>query len=149
MDVGTVQNPVVNITLPGQKAGTPQVTQPQIAQSQEAQLQSIQLQVVPDVKASSKINQTTGQETKASVFADHSQANEKKTVENTVASLNQFMDLMSADIHFQVDQKTSRLIVQVVSAKDQTVLRQYPSKEFLEMIANIREFIGVFTDKKA
>ena len=147
MDVGTVQSPVVNITIPGQKAGTPQATQPQ--STQDIQSQSAQVQVVADSKASSQTNQTQAQDAKTSTSADQDQAKEKKMVENTVTSLNQFMDLMSADIHFQVDHNTNRLVVQVVNAKDQRVLRQYPSKEFLAMIANIREFIGVFTDKKA
>ena len=56
---------------------------------------------------------------------------------------------MTADIRFTMHQKSNRLMVQLVSEKDQSVLREYPSKEFLDMIANIREFVGILTDKKA
>ena len=129
MEVGTVQNPAVNIPQPGQKAGTPQTA--------------------PEVKVPTPVEQVQVQEKSNKITGEQDADKEKKTVQNTVESLNQFMDLMSADIHFSVHQKTNRLMVRLVSEKDQKVLREYPSKEFLDMIANIREFVGVLTDKKA
>ncbi|MBP2666996.1 MAG: flagellar protein FlaG [Firmicutes bacterium] len=126
MDVGTVQNPGNTTAIPGQKAGTPvpqEVKAPIPVQNAPAQVQEI----------------------KGNADADK----EKKVVENAVESLNKFMDLMTADIRFTMHQKSNRLMVQLVSEKDQTVLREYPSSEFLDMIANIREFVGILTDKKA
>jgi len=134
MDVGTVQNPVVNITMPGQKAGTPL---PATEVKTAAPMQNMQAQAV---EARQKI---------ASLAEPEKDGKEKEVVENTVESLNKFMDLMSADIRFSMHQKSNRLMVQLVSSKDQSVLREYPSSEFLDMIANIREFVGILTDKKA
>ena len=133
MDVGTVQNPAVNIPVPGQKAGTPQAAPEMKIPTQVEQVQQIQ----------------QAQETKSKVTGEQETDKEKKAVVDTVESLNQFMDLMTADIRFSIHQKTNRLMVRLVSEKDQKVLREYPSKEFLDMIANIREFVGVLTDKKA
>ena len=134
MDVGTVQSPAVNIAVPGQKAGTPV---PAMENKPVAPMQAMQAQAV---EAKQKIAETSAQD---------KDGKEKELVENTVESLNKFMDLMTADIRFSMHQKSNRLMVQLVSAKDQSVLREYPSKEFLDMIANIRDFVGILTDKKA
>jgi len=134
MDVGTVQSPVANIAMPGQKAGTP------VPAAESKPLAPMQVMQAQAVEAKQKIAESTAQD---------KDGKEKEVVENTVESLNKFMDLMTADIRFSMHQKSNRLMVQLVSAKDQTVLREYPSKEFLDMIANIREFVGILTDKKA
>ena len=134
MDVGTVQNPAVNIVMPGQKAGTP------VPAAENKPVAPMQLMQAQAVEAKQKIAET---------FVHDKDGKEKEVVENTVESLNKFMDLMTADIRFSMHQKSNRLMVQLVSSKDQTVLREYPSKEFLDMIANIREFVGILTDKKA
>ena len=63
--------------------------------------------------------------------------------------LNKFMDELNADIQFTLHQKTNQLMVQVVDTKDQKVLREFPPKEFLDTVANIREYIGILLDKKA
>ena len=130
MDVGTVQSPVANIAMPGQKAGTP------VPAMENRPIAPMQAQAV---EAKQKIAETAAQD---------KDGKEKELVENTLESLNKFMDLMTADIRFSMHQKSNRLMVQLVSAKDQSVLREYPSKEFLDMIANIREFVGILTDKK-
>lgn len=131
MDVGTVQNPVANVTMPGQKAGTP--------------VPAVETRPVPPMQAQvAEIKQKV-----TNPYEADKDNKEKEVVENTVESLNKFMDLMTADIRFTMHQKSNRLMVQLVSEKDQTVLREYPSKEFLDMIANIREFVGILTDKKA
>lgn len=135
MDVGAVQNPTANVAATGQKAGTPQQAAPEVKIANPAET----LQQVQDTKNKGSVASI------ANVDSDQ----EKKTVEDTVEKLNGFMELMTADLHFSVHQKTHRLMVQLISEKDQKVLREYPSKEFLDMIANIREHIGVLTDKKA
>ena len=134
MDVGTVQSPAANMTMPGQKAGTPV---PATEIKTPAPMQVTQAQAV---ESKQKVLDPTTQD---------KDGKEKEIVENTVESLNKFMDLMTADIRFSMHQKSNRLMVQLISAKDQTVLREYPSKEFLDMIANIRDFVGILTDKKA
>ena len=134
MDVGTVQSPAVNVTMPGQKAGTP------VPAAESKPLAPMQVMQAQAVEAKQKVLDPTTQD---------KDGKEKEIVENTVESLNKFMDLMTADIRFSMHQKSNRLMVQLVSAKDQSVLREYPSKEFLDMIANIREFVGILTDKKA
>ena len=63
--------------------------------------------------------------------------------------MNKFMQLMNADLQFTMHEKTQQLMVQVVDTKDQKVLREFPSHEFLDTIAKIREYVGLLLDKKA
>lgn len=99
------------------------------------------LKVVPQ-KETEKLTET----------AEANQKRETVPVEHvkpTMEALNQFLEFMSADIKFQIHEKTNQMYVQLVSSKDNKVLRQYPPKEFLDMVASIREFIGIFLDRKA
>ena len=73
----------------------------------------------------------------------------EEQVKPTTEALNNFLEFMGAEIRFKVHEKSQRLFVQLVSEKDQRVLRQYPPEEFLDMVARIREFVGIFLDKKA
>ena len=73
----------------------------------------------------------------------------QEQVKPTTEALNNFLEFMGAEIRFKVHEKSQRLFVQLVSEKDQRVLRQYRPEEFLDMVARIREFVGIFLDKKA
>jgi len=55
---------------------------------------------------------------------------------------------MTAELRFKLHVKTGELMVQLVSEKDQKVLREYPPEEFLDMIAKIRDFVGMLLDKR-
>ncbi|MCX7780195.1 MAG: flagellar protein FlaG [Negativicutes bacterium] len=63
--------------------------------------------------------------------------------------LSKFMAYLNADIQFELHDKTQQLMVRVVDTKENKVLREFPPKELLDTIANIREYVGVLLDKKA
>lgn len=65
------------------------------------------------------------------------------------AALNRFMQLMDANIQFTLHEKTNRLIVRVVDSKEGKVLKEFPPKEMLDVMARIREYVGALLDKKA
>jgi flagellar protein FlaG len=78
-------------------------------------------------------------------------ANEKQdseTVEKLTEKMNNFMESLNIDIQFSLHEKTNRLIVQVVDKHDGTVLKEFPTHEFLDTIANIQEYVGMLLDKK-
>jgi flagellar protein FlaG len=70
-------------------------------------------------------------------------------VEKLTEKMNNFMESLNIDIQFSLHEKTNRLIVQVVDKRDGTVLKEFPSREFLDTIANIQEYVGMLLDKKA
>lgn len=88
-------------------------------------------------------------------MVENEQDKNKKNVENPqqldsiTKAMNEFMDKMCCDIKFQIHQETKRLMVQVVSQKDGKVLKEFPPKEMLDVLANISKNIGLILDKKA
>lgn len=73
----------------------------------------------------------------------------KEDLETMSVQMNKFMELLNADLHFSVHERTKRLTVQVVSTKDNRVLKEFPPKELLDTLANISEYVGLILDKKA
>lgn len=78
--------------------------------------------------------------------------NEKKPlktedVQHMTAALNRFLQLSNADMQFALHQKTEELMVQFVDTKSGQVLKEFPSHEFLDTMANIRDYVGVLLDK--
>jgi flagellar protein FlaG len=67
---------------------------------------------------------------------------------NVTNTLNDFMQSMNTDIKFVLHPKTDTLVIQVVDSKTHKVLRQYPSQEFLDMVARMHDYMGMLVDKK-
>lgn len=70
-------------------------------------------------------------------------------VKEMTDAMNKFMQSLNADLQFAMHQRTQRLMVQLVNSKDNKVLKEFPPKEFLDMIAKIRDYVGAILDKKA
>ena len=64
-------------------------------------------------------------------------------------ALNKFMQSMSADLKFTVHDKTQQLMVQLIDMAEQKVLKEFPPRDFLDMVAKIREYVGALLDKRA
>ncbi len=70
-------------------------------------------------------------------------------VKNQAQALTKLMQLMNADLQFEVHEETKSLMVKLVDVKTQKVLKEFPPHEFLDMIAKIRHYVGVLLDKQA
>jgi len=78
---------------------------------------------------------------------------EKKTVnveelQQMTAAMNQFLQMSNPDMQFAVHEKTDQLMVQFVDTKSGQVLKEFPSHEFLDTVASIRDYVGLLLDKK-
>jgi flagellar protein FlaG len=62
--------------------------------------------------------------------------------------LNKFMAQFSADAQFFWHKDASIISVKFVDLKNNKVLKEFPPEEYLEMIANIRKYIGAIVDEK-
>lgn len=69
-------------------------------------------------------------------------------VQKMTAAMNRVVQAMDIKIQFQVHEKTNELMVQVVDQATQKVLKEFPSHEFLDTVAGIREYVGILLDKK-
>jgi len=68
-------------------------------------------------------------------------------VQQMTAALNRFLQLSNAGMQFALHQKTEELMVQFVDTKSGQVLKEFPSHEFLDTMANIRDYVGILLDK--
>ena len=59
------------------------------------------------------------------------------------------MKKMNYDIEFSYYKDLDRLVMKVVDRKTQETIKQMPPEEMLDTLTNLREWIGVFLDKKA
>ncbi|MBP2655034.1 MAG: flagellar protein FlaG [Firmicutes bacterium] len=73
----------------------------------------------------------------------------KAQLSQMTEDMNKFMQSLNADLQFAVHEKTKHLMVRLIDPHSQTVLKEFPSHEFLDTIAKISESIGAFLDKKA
>jgi flagellar protein FlaG len=63
-------------------------------------------------------------------------------------TLNKFMAQWNANLQFSLHRDTAFLMVRFVDLKNNKVLKEFPPEKYLDMIANIRKFIGAIVDEK-
>ncbi|WP_319402076.1 flagellar protein FlaG [uncultured Anaeromusa sp.] len=63
-------------------------------------------------------------------------------------AMNRFVEMLTSDLKFEVHEKTHEVMVKFVNTKTGEVLKEYPPKEYLDMIARIRDYVGMMIDKK-
>jgi len=69
-------------------------------------------------------------------------------VQQMSEAMNHFLQVSNADMQVTLHEKTNELMVQFVDTKNGQVLKEFPSHEFLDTMANIREYVGILLDKK-
>ena len=81
--------------------------------------------------------------------ADKAKKLTEENVEEMSGALNDFMKKMNYDIEFSYYKDLDRLIMKVVDKKTDETIRQMPPEDMLKTLSSLREWIGVFLDKKA
>ena len=66
-----------------------------------------------------------------------------------VNNINQAFEAFNQGVRFKVNDDTKQLVVQIVNQDTDEVIKEIPSKEVLELEAQIREMVGLFLDEKA
>lgn len=99
-------------------------------------------------------NQVQLAETRSDVQKAESKTEERKELDKDellpiTRELNKFMAQLNADIEFELHERTQQLMVRVVDTKDKKILKEFPPKELLDTVANIREYVGILLDKRA
>lgn len=74
----------------------------------------------------------------------------ERQVRMAVDALNKAMEVFTpTQLRFKLHEKTERLQVQVVDQATGKVIKEVPPSEFLDLLARIREMVGLFIDEKA
>lgn len=72
----------------------------------------------------------------------------KEEISNMVENTNQFMETIRKSLHFQLHEDTNRMVVEIRDLDTDEVIKELPPKEFLDMVARIRDYVGLMIDEK-
>lgn len=64
-------------------------------------------------------------------------------VDDAVARINDFVQVVQRDLRFSVDDTTGRTVVKVIDAETDQMVRQIPADEILAIAENLQELQGV------
>lgn len=73
---------------------------------------------------------------------------DKEKVVSQIESMNKVLELNTTSLKFNLHEETERYYVQIRNQQTQEVIREIPTKEFLDLMAKITEFAGILIDKK-
>ncbi len=72
----------------------------------------------------------------------------RRQMETIVDGMNDFMKPMNMSVRFELHDELNEYYVTVVDVATDEVIREIPSKKFLDMYAAMTEYMGLFVDKK-
>lgn len=72
----------------------------------------------------------------------------KLQMERIVEGMNEFVTPVNVSVRFELHEKLKEYYVKVVDSATDEVIREIPSKKFLDMYAEMTEYMGLFVDKK-
>jgi len=96
----------------------------------------------------SKLEQSKLEQPKLRVEAENKRL-EREDIVPVVEEMNKFMQAVNTDLQFAIHEKTNQMMVQMVDAQTQRVVKEFPAHELLDMVAKIREYVGFLLDEKA
>ena len=70
-------------------------------------------------------------------------------LKHSVEAINRFLQPVSSDIEFSVDHESGRTLVKIVDTQTQTLLRQIPTQEVLDIARELDRLQGLLLRDKA
>ena len=150
MEIGSLTRMDAGATVvPASSAGTQQqgTVQQGSAQQQEAPRKTSDAQAVVAALAPTMDGASEQKADKIAMKPLHflPTAEELKTMSY---AMNRFVEMLTSDLKFEVHDKTHEIMVKFVNTKTGEVLKEYPPKEYLDMIARIRDYVGMLIATK-
>lgn len=104
--------------------------------SQAVTAENIQAEkVVNQVKEAEQVKQRSNSELNPNLS--------HKKIEEAVASLNAFVQLMDRNVSFEIDSDSGRDVISVFEKETKELIRQIPSEETLELLKRMDKMVGV------
>jgi flagellar protein FlaG len=69
--------------------------------------------------------------------------------ERVVEELNALMERLQTNLLFSIDDTTRRIVIKVIDANTQEVIRQIPPEETLRIASHISKLLGIFVNETA
>lgn len=73
----------------------------------------------------------------------------KEDLARTIQAMNEFLNPAHTSVKFELHEKLNEYYVTIVDDSTQEIVREIPSKKFLDMYAAMTEFVGLMVDRKA
>lgn len=73
----------------------------------------------------------------------------RQAMEESARNLNKTLEYINTRLSFQIHEGTDRLMARVIDTKTMEVIKEMPPEEFLDLIARIREMVGLLIDERA
>ncbi len=86
---------------------------------------------------------------KQALSKDEGLQESQEALQEKVAQLNDHMQNLSRQLHFQVDEKSGDTVVQVIDSETDKLVRQIPSQEVLDVRSAIEKYKGILLKAKA
>ena len=83
----------------------------------------------------------------AGVDSDEKKYTEEETIGN-IESANKKFIIYDRRFEFSIHEKTKEIMVKVIDANTDEVIREIPPEKILDMVAAIWEAVGIFVDEK-
>lgn len=73
----------------------------------------------------------------------------KLSLEEAVSQISKFVSLANAEISFSIDQSSGTRVVQIKDSRSDTVIRQIPSEEAIQIAQALDKLQGLFVKESA
>jgi flagellar protein FlaG len=121
---------------------------------QQAQLQTSQS---PSVAQANTLKANESEKTsfvenmyeKQQLLKEKSKNDSAEALQEKVAQLNDHMQNLSRQLHFQVDENSGDTFVQVIDSETDKVVRQIPSQDVIDVRNAIEKYKGILLKEKA
>lgn len=70
------------------------------------------------------------------------------SLSQAVDGLNKALQVVTTHLRFRLHEDTHRYYVEIVDTLQNEVIREVPPKRFLDMVADMYQFIGIVVDEK-
>ncbi len=77
------------------------------------------------------------------------ESNQSTKVEQAVNQINQYVQTLSRDLHFTVDEDSGRTVVKVLNTETKEIIRQIPSEELLQIARHLTDGGGLLLKVRA
>lgn len=72
----------------------------------------------------------------------------REEIDAAVKEMNHVFQAVNTHVKFTVHEDTNRFYVQVIDDVTNEVIREIPPKKFLDMVAAMEKYLGLFVDEK-
>lgn len=149
MDVNAVKTVETNLEYPGNKnSGKNQVSQKVGKETEIPKFQTNKSDRTKADKTKDSFESKDSLESKDRLKGKDSLELSEEDIEMVNEALNSFMKAIHSDLHFIVHEGTDVVMLQVVDRRDNSVIKEIPSSELLDVLARIRESVGALLDEK-